>query len=196
MPNFPRPEILLHPLVPPPLHGMAPRIILGKEWWDIQRHQAISKNSYKCWACNIPKSKAKKHKWLEGHESYNIDWRKGICVLQEVVSLCHFCHNYIHRGRLDAMAVYGRVDPSFVEEVICHGDRLTAHLTKPTLVPQMAAWEDWVLIIDGVPYPSRFKSEIEWASYYHWINSTGRPDNEQSFRQFQPLFRAAVPNLS
>lgn len=190
--KFPRPEILLHPLVPPPLHGMAPRILLSDKWWDEQRHQAMAKNMYKCWACNIPKTKAKKHKWLEGHESYEIDWKKGTCVLTEIVSLCHYCHNYIHRGRLEALLVYGRVDQDFVEDVIRHGDNITAHLRKPPPVTQMADWADWVLIIDGTPYPSRFSSEEEWATYYHWINSTGYPDNAWNFQRFQPIFREAI----
>jgi hypothetical protein len=192
MQSFPRPELLLHPLVPPPLHGLAPRKILGDRWWDDQRHQAMSRNMYRCWACNIPKTKAKKHKWLEGHESYEIDWKNGTCKLIEVVSLCHYCHNYIHKGRLEALLVYGRVEPEFVEDVIRHGDNLTAHLQQPRPVTQMAEWNDWVLLIDGKPYPSRFSDETEWATYYHWINTTGYPDNDINYERFRPIYQQAL----
>ncbi len=187
--NFPRPELLLHTLIPPPLHGLAPRTVKGNKWWDEQRRAAMAKNLYKCWACNIPKTKAKKHKWLEGHESYNIDWKKGTCNLVEIVSLCHYCHNYIHRGRLRVLVDYNRESREFYEDVLRHGNNLTAHLKKP-IIPspaEIAMWNEWVLIIDGTPYPSRFKTQSEWETYYHWVNHTGCPDNGQSLEQFRTI---------
>ncbi len=184
---FPRPELLLHTLMPPPLHGLAPRTVKGDKWWDEQRHAAMAKNLYKCWACNIPKTKAKKHKWLEGHESYNIDWKKGTCNLVEIVSLCHYCHNYIHQGRVRMLVEYGREKQSFLDDIIAHGDNLTAHLKRP-VVPSpvdMAPWGEWVLLIDGTPYPSRFRSQEEWATYFHWINATGHRDDDRTLARFR-----------
>lgn len=185
--HFPRPELLLHTLIPPPLHGLAPRTVKGDRWWDSQRHAAAAKNLYKCWACNIPKTKAKRFKHLEGHESYNINWKRGTCDLVEIVSLCHYCHNYIHQGRLRVMVEVGREKQELLEDVIKHGNNLTAHLKRP---PQpspadMASWTDWVMIIDGTPYPSRFKDQTEWETYYYWINKTGNQDNSQSLSQFR-----------
>ncbi len=147
----------------------------------------MAKNLYRCWACNIPKTKAKKHKWLEGHESYDIDWKKGTCQLVEIVSLCHYCHNYIHQGRLCVLVEYGRESKDFLDDVTRHGNNLTAHLKRlPTPSPvDMAPWGEWVLIIDGTPYPSRFQSQQEWERYYHWINSTGCYDNGYSLAKFR-----------
>jgi hypothetical protein len=186
---FPRPELLLHDLIPPPLHGLAPRTVKGNTWWDVQRKSAMAKNMWKCWACNIPKTKAKKHKWLEGHESYDIDWKKGTCTLTEIVSLCHYCHNYIHLGRLQAMVEYGRESKEFMQDVVTHGNNLTAHLKKPKQPSpvDMAPWGQWVLIIDGVPYPSRFTSVEQWSGYYHWINTTGVKDDAANLAQFCKL---------
>ncbi len=183
--KFPRPELLLHWRIPPPLHGMAPRTILGDKWWNKQRHAAAARNLYKCWACNIPKSKAKKHKWLEGHESYNIDWDKGTCTLIEIVSLCHYCHNFIHRGRLAVLLERGEIDQNFYNDVIKHGMNLTSHLEQPTLPIKMAAWEEWVMIIDGVPYSSRFKDAREWELYYHWLSSVQQRDSDLVLDQFR-----------
>jgi hypothetical protein len=155
----------------------------------------MAKNLYKCWACNIPKTKAKKHKWLEAHESYNIDWKKGTCQLVEIVSLCHYCHNYIHQGRLRALVEYGRESKEFLNDVLRHGDNLTAHLKRPP-VPSpvdMAPWSEWVLLIDGTPYPSRFKTQQEWETYYHWINTTGYPDNGRSLDRFRETIADITP---
>lgn len=187
--KFPRPELLLDSLIPPPLHGLAPRTVKGDKWWEEQRHAAMAKNLYKCWACNIPRTKAKKHKWLEGHESYNIDWKKGTCNLAEIVSLCHYCHNYIHQGRLRVLVECGRERQSFLDDVITHGDNLTAHLKNPVIPSpvNMAPWKEWVLIIDGTPYPSRFESAAVWEAYYHWINATGHPDDDRSFANFRKI---------
>lgn len=186
---FSRPEILLHDLIPPPLHGLAPRTVKGGKWWDAQRHAAAAANMYKCWACNIPKTKAKKHKWLEGHESYEIDWKKGTCNLVEIVSLCHYCHNYIHQGRMRAMVECGRERQSFYEDVLKHGDRLTAHLKRPAQVSpaEMAPWGEWVLLIEGTPYPSRFSSVDEWSGYYNWLNHSGHKDTPEALAYFKDL---------
>ena len=75
--EFPNPKYLTHPNIPKPLHGMNPRSILGKEWWDIKRREAYATHNYCCWACGIPKSKAKYHNWLEGHETYQINYKIG-----------------------------------------------------------------------------------------------------------------------
>jgi hypothetical protein len=147
---------------------------------------------FKCWACNIPEKKAREYQRLEGHENYEIDWASGTCTLTEVASLCHYCHNYIHRGRMEILLAYGKLSQSFVEDVIRHGDRLTAHLTRPAQRATVAPWADWVLLIDGKAYPSRFSSEAEWATYYDWIYKTDTVDNEASLRLFRPVYEAAL----
>ena len=192
---FPKPELLLHSLIPPPLHGLAPRSILGVDWWNEQRHRAKAANMFKCWACNIPERRAKLYNRLEGHENYAIDWKNGTCSLTEIVSLCHYCHNYIHRGRLEVMLAYGKVKQLFVDEVIQHGDRLTSHLSRPTPIKEIAPWDDWVLLIDGKAYPSRFTSEREWATYYDWINRTNSQDSEASLKLFKPLYNEAIAKI-
>lgn len=163
--EFPRPELLLHQLIPPPLHGLAPRVIKGQVWWDKQRKAAAAKNNDKCWACNVHKTKAKRFKRLEGHEAYKIDSISGRCELDEIVSLCHYCHNYIHHGRLRVLIQNGTLPRYLYEEIIAHGDKIIAGLHKPEQII-IGDWAKWYLVIDGVIYHGRFRSEQDWIDHY------------------------------
>jgi len=95
-----KPELLSQPTLPTQLHGVNPRTIKGRGWWDIVRQEAYKSTNYHCVACGIHKSQAKKHQWLEAHENLTIDYITGICEVKTIEPLCHYCHNFIHCGRL------------------------------------------------------------------------------------------------
>ena len=92
--GFPSPQILLQPNIPKPLHGLNPRTLKGREWWDEQRHEAYARCGSRCWACTTHESYAKYHHWLEGHEAYAYNYDKGTAELSEVVALCHSCQTH------------------------------------------------------------------------------------------------------
>ena len=94
------PEILLHPNIPKPLHGLNPRSIMGQGWWDIERQKAYASTDYHCLACGVPKREAIIHRWLEAHEYYKFNYPKGLIEIERIIPLCHACHNYIHSGKL------------------------------------------------------------------------------------------------
>lgn len=163
-----RPELLLHPNVPKPLHGMSPRELLGAEWWDKVRQEAYKKANYCCQACGIHKSEAKYHQWLEAHETYIYDYANGVATVSEIVALCHACHNYIHNGRLLSMYESGQITEAKYLDILKHGDMLlrTHKLTMPDSPSVVADWTKWKIILNGQHFPTKWKSYEHWLSHY------------------------------
>ncbi len=162
-----RPEILLCLQTPKPLHEVCPRIILGKKWWDETRQKAYESTGYHCVACGVHKYLAQMHQWLEGHEVYKIDYRRGRMTYVETVPLCHFCHAYIHRGRLDALLSKDQISGALHDAIIGHGDSVL-HVAKikkkPLYSGTVADWHKWRLILEGKEYPPKYKSFEEWCA--------------------------------
>lgn len=175
-----RPEILLCPNVPKPMHGVAPRVILGENWWNETRKKAYEASHYRCVTCGVLKTRAKYHQWLEGHEIYDIDYARGRMVYFETVALCHFCHNYIHDGRLNFLLAKGKVHHAKYNAIIQHGDAVLAlaglsrrsfeerELEAMDLERQgkIAPWAKWRLVLNGKLYPPKYKSFREWIAAF------------------------------
>lgn len=174
------PEILLCPNVPKPMHGVTPREILGIKWWNKTRRAAYKSTAFHCLACGVSRFRAKVHQWLEGHELYGVNYTKGRITYLKTVPLCHFCHNYIHDGRLTALLEKGEIPQRRFIAIIQHGDKVLADagLRKLTykeredeavdklLNGEVAKWEDWRLVLLGEEYPPKFKSERQWAKAF------------------------------
>lgn len=175
-PRFQRPELLFHPPIPPPMHGLNPRTIMGQAEWDKVRVKVYEVNNDCCWACGVHRSEAPGRKWLEAHEIYDIDYKRGRMRLREIVALCHYCHNYVHINRLRALVDSRKAPPGKLHRVLAHGQRiLSSNRVKPWFNAQKiekqmqnskVKWGDWRLIWDGKEYPPRFKNETEWLLYY------------------------------
>jgi hypothetical protein len=158
-----RPELLLHPQIPKPLHGCAPRVILGEDWWNRERQAAYAANDFCCWACGVPKADALIHQWLEGHECYEFDYAKGRLTLKEIVALCHLCHNFIHLGRLGMLLKRGETTHEFILQVIDHGRTVTKGLKAPALPKISAPWAAWRMVIDGKEYGPTSENYTAWS---------------------------------
>lgn len=146
-----KPELLLCPNIPKPMHGLAPRVVLGQSWWDKTRREAYKSNLYHCLACGVYKYKARYRQWLEGHEIYETDYLLGRHYYVETVPLCHLCHNYIHSGRLEALREEGRITHTKYRAVVEHGDSILDAAGLPRPKPYegpTADWEDWRLIVE------------------------------------------------
>lgn len=182
-----KPEILTHPNIPKPLHGLNPRTLLGKEWWDHERFEAQKRTGYRCIACGVRKYEAKKYHWLEGHEYWDIDYNSGICKVVSIEPLCHYCHNFIHSGRL--MMIMNKEKTELeVRDILEHGFRIL-HNNNLLCFPytlelaimvdanfygvdsyqettDLIPWDQWVLVLNGKEYHSKFANIQEWAKYY------------------------------
>jgi hypothetical protein len=171
-PFEPDPSILQHPNIPKPLHGTAPRVIKGKDWWDTQRQAAYAASDYCCAACGVHKSQAQYHKWLEAHEVYRFDYPNGRAYYLGAVALCHACHNFIHSGRMEMMVRRGEMADSKRQAILKHGkkvlmDGFRAGKVCPVQTPEsIAQWQDWRLVLEGQEYPGRFRDYQDWQDHY------------------------------
>jgi hypothetical protein len=184
-----RPEILCHPNIPKPLHGLNPRTIKGKDWWDNVRYAAQAEYSYCCAACGVHKSDAKCYMWLEGHEFFDMNFYTGRCEVKEIVPLCHYCHNFIHSGRL--RVIKNKTDDE-KRDIIDHGLNVLFNARigfcqpssyilaielglKCNLMPiketfkDYLKWKDFHLVLDGETYYSKFKNYEEWCNHYNEV---------------------------
>lgn len=165
----PRPEILASCHTPKPMHQTVPRDILGKAWWDKTRKEAYKSTNYHCIACSTHKSDAKYHRWLEGHELYKPNYAVGIWKYIETVPLCHFCHNYIHSGRLQMLLERGEIHHHKYVAIIQHGDAILASIGLERWQPyegKFAPWNKWRLQIGRKKYKPKFKSLSEWEANF------------------------------
>lgn len=164
-----RPEILLSPQIPKPMHCVAPRIVLGKEWWDKTRKTAYASTNWHCLACGVYR-RSNKAGPLHGHEFYTIDYLMGRMYYQETVPLCNYCHDFIHLGRLEMLRRIGIVTDEYYQRVVTHGNWTlkTLGITKPLPYDgPMADWGDWRMVAFEKEYYPRFKNESEWATYFN-----------------------------
>jgi len=175
MGKFPFPEILSHPNIPKPLHGVNPRTVLGREWWDIHRREAYTKYDYHCWACGYHKSEVPLRKnILEAHEAYDIDYMTGTVTLKEIVAVCHCCHSFIHSNRTwilysedeltadEAMFVYQR-GHDILDEA-----KLQAFYTTEYYYRHLVLGCPHDIIIPQLYMEGYMTSEMPFASWEKW----------------------------
>ena len=152
-PLFRRLSLLHHTNIPKPLHGLNPRTIMGKEWWDEKRKEAYNKNNRCCHACGAHSTSHP----LEAHEVYELIPSQGKAIFIEVVALCSECHKTIHLGFTEIK--YGL---KVVKRLM---ERKWDLIEKEEGIPD-ASWKKWGLIFEGKFYKGKFKNYEEWESYY------------------------------
>jgi hypothetical protein len=111
-----RPLIAM-PNIPKPLHGVAPRTVLGTTTWNHMRKAAYFSANNTCEICGEkPEQLRRRH----GHEVYEIDYEKGTAKFVRVFCICSLDHlACIHTGR--AITLYKQGNPLYPKEFLLEG---------------------------------------------------------------------------
>tara|TARA_Y100000310_G_scaffold240970_1_gene244888 strand:- start:667 stop:1236 length:570 start_codon:yes stop_codon:yes gene_type:complete len=182
---FPNPRILLCTNVPKALHGLAPRVVKGQDWWDGVRRKAYRVHEYQCWACG---TRPELNRDLHAHEVYEYDWEACSARMTSVTALCRDCHSFIHSGRMQALVSKGQMSEDEMSLLLQRGyllvkaaglveERVQIHRDIRRIMQgssgtrTMREWEDetwdlWHLIIDGESRHSLFADYEAWRSHY------------------------------
>lgn len=146
-PKFVRPWLIYCPEIPPALHGINPRTIKGKDWWDYERRQAYAKNNWCCWCCGAGSTR------LEAHEVYCYKPSKHEAVYLYATALCTDCHHSIHLEMLDGDQQYDLV-------------RLAAHFMRLEAVVHSMCRRERDEFLSSVlpegPFPNQTKGTERW----------------------------------
>lgn len=97
--------LITMPNVPKPLHGLPPRVIMGKTTWDHVRKRCYFDAGYKCEICGCEPPKGQLH----AHELYSYDWKKGTGKFERCIAICKQDHDFIHSGRLITLYKQGNL---------------------------------------------------------------------------------------
>lgn len=170
-PFKPRPELLCHPNIPKPLHGIAPREIAGRAWWDQERQAAYERTGLRCAACGVHKNNiVGSVKRLEAHECYDFDYTKGRLTLREIVALCPYCHSFIHSGRLEVLYNTDAISAETYEAIIAHGTAIVKSAgllgvwkNRHSLASPVR-WADWRIVFEGREYGPSSRSMEDWMN--------------------------------
>jgi glycerol-3-phosphate cytidylyltransferase-like family protein len=104
-----------------------------------------------------------------------VDYIVGRATYLETVPLCHYCHSYIHRGRLEAILEAKEITQAKYVAIVQHGDAILrqAKLIKPAQHGGGdVAWVKWRMIIDGKEYKPKIRSLKAWKKKF---NAKNRP---------------------
>lgn len=159
-----RPELLACCPIPLPMHGTAPRIVMGRKWWREVRDAALQSTHYRCAACGEASPR------LDCHEVYDVDHLLGRMTYLETVPMCVECHAYCHPGYLDIQVREGVVSRQYQIHVKNRGDeilRVARVRRKQSLPPDLIAeWSDWRLVVGDREFPPAVGSFAEHVERY------------------------------
>lgn len=146
--------VLTQPPVPPALHYVNPRMIMGQVEWDKLKKQYRLLAAHHCMICQRYVSHTAGD-WLELHERYEYDFIDLCQALCGYFSICRECHMYIHTGFLELQLQRGAISLEKYQQVIAKGDALLKEFGLQKLMyPSEACFyaPEWKLLFDGNVY--------------------------------------------
>ena len=179
----PLPEILEQPVIPPPLHGLNPRTIMGRTAWDGERRRVYRKYGFTCAACGVNGRDAFPLTRLEAHERFSVDYGARRMTLVGMEPVCPACHAFVHGGLLELRLHSGQVSRELGRRILEHGTGVlrqsggvvpraahglcaklgVRHGLRVAAPPPVTGWAGWALIWEGEEYPSPYPTEADWA---------------------------------
>lgn len=174
--------LLTMPNVPRPLHGLPPRVIMGKTAWDFVRKNCYYRAGYKCEICGEDFADIKPR--YAAHELYSYDYEKQEGVFERCVAICAKSHDFIHSGRLITMYKNGNLmyPKAYVLEVVEKGFKLIHdyNVTHPDEEPLRAyatfleyldtdLRDDMVALIEKYDmkfYQEHIKKNKQWKGWH------------------------------
>ena len=122
---------------------------------------------------------------MEAHEQYEINYAKGRMKYVGAISLCHFCHAFLHDGRLAWLLETGQIHQSKYVAIIQHGEAVLARAglsreskeVRDLLIhsQELAPWGQWRLQIGRKLYPPKFATQQQY--YMAQLNMEKRNEN-------------------
>lgn len=98
-----------------PLHGLAPRTIMGNyEWGKIRKACYEAANNH-CEICGVALGTKRGDPLMrQAHELYHYDYTEMVARFERPICLCSACHAFIHSGR--AITCYKNHEPLWTKE--------------------------------------------------------------------------------
>lgn len=137
--------LLAMPNIPKPLHGQAPRVIVGEAKWQIMRTKCYMGAHYTCEICGKYLGKGK----TDAHEVYDVDYANRKSTFVRAVCVCKTCHSSIHCGR--AITSYKKGKKGFTRDILLKQAKHTFQLVADYNYSHPAApirlhgsWVEWL----------------------------------------------------
>ena len=196
---MPYPYLLMHPNIPKPLHGMPPRTLKDRKWWEKTKATAKAKFNA-CWSCGVSPNQAKFRKWLEAHECFSIDFNTGATEYTGTAALCHYCHQFIHDGRLFILLQKGEISEQYYLSILAHGNSLlkdwlglkTPFVKRPFQPNEPFCFHpNWLTVPKSKPLEWKFNPslpEAKWEDYHLIFEGKRYERKHPTFQDWQNFY--------
>lgn len=101
--------IIAMPNIPKPIHGLAPRTVLGDSTWQHMRKRCYFEAGYKSQISGIDLDRSSAQLRPNAHELYSYNYYTGEALFERAVCISPLEHNFIHSGRM--LTMYKKGNP-------------------------------------------------------------------------------------
>ena len=158
--------IIAMPNVPTPLHGCAPRTLLGQSTWEHLRKRCYFDANYKSQISGEDLDGSIPSKRCNAHELYSYDYTKGTAYFERAVCISPLEHNFIHSGRM--LTMYKKGNPlmpkSYLLKAVENGFSIISKWNKAH--PKERPLRAYATLIDYAKIPELSKEIVDLIEKY------------------------------